>query len=580
MRRLQPIDRLLLVTLLPLWMAAFTLHVGEIQRTGLAQVPVYASPTWHGERYPTVGGFRLERDTSGTGLEVGDRMLRIGDADLRGVGYFGFDAIAFDQAGEAGEAALELERDGVLRTIALALRPSATPWARVPFSLAYMLIALVVLLRAPATSATRFFFIGFTTFAIFETPFEGGPPLQTFAAYAIFHLLGPVSLYFLLRWFIRFPEEVPEQQRLSPRLAWIALVFPIARVSYWLGAPIPSHLVPNAVLLSDVALITTALAIISWNTIHADPLGRRRVKWVLFGAYLAGVPVLLNLVIESIFGVGFMRFDVLLDANIFMAIAVPLGILIAILRYRLFDIDRVISTAASYSLLAGLVVVGEETVVPPIAHALSGALGLEPASSEVPLSALVALAAIPAHQWLRPQIDRLFFSQRYDVETGMGELLTRMSGCADPESLTETVGAELYRLMQPVSCAIYACIGKDYEIVFAEGPPGPASCEGEGPLVGVIRGHVGALAPSGGARGVAPLDPFERAALETLGAEVVVPVKQRDRLVAFFCLGPKRSGDIYTPTDLALLAAAAEKFSAELVHLDREGGADAAAPAE
>jgi len=118
-------------------------------------------------------------------------------------------------------------------------------------------------------------------------------------------------------------------------------------------------------------------------------------------------------------------------------------------------------------------------------------------------------------------------------------------------------------------------------VVFAEGPPGPASCEGDGPLIGVIRGHVGALAPSGGAaaRGSAALDPFERAALETLGAEVVVPVKQRDRLVAFFCLGSKRSGDIYTPTDLALLAAAAEKFSAELVHLDREGGVDPAVAA-
>ena len=41
-----------------------------------------------------------------------------------------------------------------------------------------------------------------------------------------------------------------------------------------------------------------------------------------------------------------------------------------------------------------------------------------------------------------------------------------------------------------------------------------------------------------------------------------------DLLEAFVCLGPKRSGDIYTATDLTLLTAVAEKVSAELRHFD------------
>jgi adenylate cyclase len=45
---------------------------------------------------------------------------------------------------------------------------------------------------------------------------------------------------------------------------------------------------------------------------------------------------------------------------------------------------------------------------------------------------------------------------------------------------------------------------------------------------------------------------------------VVVPVRQDDALAAFLCLGPKRSGDVYTSTDLSLLAAVAEKVSTEL----------------
>ena len=53
---------------------------------------------------------------------------------------------------------------------------------------------------------------------------------------------------------------------------------------------------------------------------------------------------------------------------------------------------------------------------------------------------------------------------------------------------------------------------------------------------------------------------FDRAALETLDAAVLVPVGRLNDLLGFTCLGPKRSGDIYTATDRALLAAVAPQF--------------------
>jgi class 3 adenylate cyclase len=49
-----------------------------------------------------------------------------------------------------------------------------------------------------------------------------------------------------------------------------------------------------------------------------------------------------------------------------------------------------------------------------------------------------------------------------------------------------------------------------------------------------------------------------------LGAAVVLPVSRNGSLAAFVCLGHKRSGDVYTATDLALLAAVTAKISSEL----------------
>src|SRR5439155_17945985 len=62
--------------------------------------------------------------------------------------------------------------------------------------------------------------------------------------------------------------------------------------------------------------------------------------------------------------------------------------------------------------------------------------------------------------------------------------------------------------------------------------------------------------------------PTDRATFESLGAAVLLPVTRSDFLTAFVALGPKRSGDVYTVTDLALLAAVADKVSGELLHFE------------
>jgi primosomal protein N' len=63
-------------------------------------------------------------------------------------------------------------------------------------------------------------------------------------------------------------------------------------------------------------------------------------------------------------------------------------------------------------------------------------------------------------------------------------------------------------------------------------------------------------------------EPADRAALDSLGAAVLLPIGRNQTLTAFVCLGQKRSGDVYTATDLALLAAVADKVSGELLRFD------------
>jgi hypothetical protein len=79
--------------------------------------------------------------------------------------------------------------------------------------------------------------------------------------------------------------------------------------------------------------------------------------------------------------------------------------------------------------------------------------------------------------------------------------------------------------------------------VFVEGRAVPPAFDADSPLIDTLRRRRPALSLSSVGRrpDEAPLGPFDRAALETLGAEAVVPVRRDDALAAFLCLGPKRS---------------------------------------
>jgi class 3 adenylate cyclase len=114
--------------------------------------------------------------------------------------------------------------------------------------------------------------------------------------------------------------------------------------------------------------------------------------------------------------------------------------------------------------------------------------------------------------------------------------------------------------MRPQSCQVFARAGATYAPVFTWPAHDVSAVADDGPLVAVLRSHAGVLTLAG--RRAEALDPFARAALETLDADVIVPVHSgKGDLAGFVCLGSKRSGDVYTPTDVRMLAEVAARVS-------------------
>jgi len=243
MRRLDGIGAALLATLAPIWLVAFGLHVKQAFETGLAQPGFFVALSDGPDAYPRVRGFRLEQSGGADALRIGDRLRRIGDADLRGVGNIRSDAIAIREAGTQGWFPVVLERAGREFSVRAGLVPSPLPWARIPALLGSVLVGVAVLLRAPRSAQPRLVFLAFVLFSLQQTPFHGGPVAQTVASKLIFYVLGPIAPALMLRWLVGFPEEAPRPGRLARALPWtFAAAYAFLRANYFTGGPLPPGL--------------------------------------------------------------------------------------------------------------------------------------------------------------------------------------------------------------------------------------------------------------------------------------------------------------------------------------------------
>jgi signal transduction histidine kinase len=123
---------------------------------------------------------------------------------------------------------------------------------------------------------------------------------------------------------------------------------------------------------------------------------------------------------------------------------IPVAMGIAILRYRLFDIDLLINRTLVYALLT--VVLGG-TYLGVVAAARLLLQGRATAGVSVAATALMAVLFAPARSWLQRRADRLVYGDRHDPHAALSRLGRRLEATMAPEavlpSLVETVAESL-----------------------------------------------------------------------------------------------------------------------------------------
>jgi hypothetical protein len=181
---------------------------------------------------------------------------------------------------------------------------------------------------------------------------------------------------------------------------------------------------------------------------RARGLERLQLRWLAVGAALAALALVVSLtalVVEDSEGVVFQA------ALGVCVMALPLATGAAILRYRLYDLDRIVSRTLAYGLLTVLLGGGYAAVV----LGLGQLLGRD--SSLVVAAATLAVAAVfqPARRRVQQVVDQRFNRRRHDAARIIEGFGTRLRDQVDLATLTGELLAAVDQTMQPTRASLW-----------------------------------------------------------------------------------------------------------------------------
>jgi MFS family permease len=269
-------------------------------------------------------------------------------------------------------------------------------------------------------------------------------------------IIGVLIWPALAVFFCTFPDG-----RFVPRWSWILPGLFIVQYGFYVLPPPWNYLnwPPLLQLLEELLVFGSTIGTQFYRYFFAaSPVQRQQIKWLAFGFALI---VFVAFPLES-----FLQAQALHDPHSLAPLSVPfttmldylsipLAIGIALLRYRLWDIDVLINRTLVYGLLtlilalvyAGLVFGGEALLV--------GVIGQSNGIVIVGSTLIVAVLFQPLRHRIQQVIDRRFNRRKYDAAKTLAAFSATLRNEVDLDQLSEELLAVVQETMQPAHVSLW-----------------------------------------------------------------------------------------------------------------------------
>ena len=167
---------------------------------------------------------------------------------------------------------------------------------------------------------------------------------------------------------------------------------------------------------------------------------RQQLRWVAAGAAIAVLGVTVPL--------GDLR-GTWVDPLVILC--VPVTVAVAVLRYRLWDLDRLVSRTVTYTLVTALLVIPYLLVVPTASKLVEGSGSLGVAAATLTVAALFQ----PLRRRVQELVDRRFNRRRSDAARTVEGFATRLRDQVDLDALHAELLAVVDQTMQPTRTSLW-----------------------------------------------------------------------------------------------------------------------------
>jgi hypothetical protein len=180
---------------------------------------------------------------------------------------------------------------------------------------------------------------------------------------------------------------------------------------------------------------------------------RLQLKWLTFAGALVATCIVVAVPLEAAAASS----ETATDISNFVITAslstIPLAVGVAILRYRLYDIDRIINHALVYGLISAILVVGYAALVLLLQRLL-------PVTNDSPVAvaaSTLAMAALfgPLRGRVQREVDRRFYRSKFDAGRTIEEFGSRLRNETDLEALSADLIAVIRRTVQPSHASLW-----------------------------------------------------------------------------------------------------------------------------
>jgi hypothetical protein len=239
--------------------------------------------------------------------------------------------------------------------------------------------------------------------------------------------------------------------------------FTNALVAAGVSYPTPFGIFPRQGLFSDFLRLVFALAVMTAVLVVVSVFVRRRgasaerrkqLAWLGYLGALVAVAVAAFLPyglatngnVNPVAGAVFWTFLLVIPAA-----GIPVACAVAVLKYRLYEIDRIISRTLAYAIVTGLLVGVYAGLVLLATQVFRFQAPVAVAASTLAAAALFT----PLRSRVQRRVDRRFNRARYDADQTIGAFAARLKDVVDLDSVQTDLANVIYQVLEPTHVSVW-----------------------------------------------------------------------------------------------------------------------------